>query len=71
MVEVESAAAHYLLPALEGMLTDRQCTQFEELGFVRIPGAFSTNDAAAKRAVAWRELRRKYADRARWIVPIE
>jgi hypothetical protein len=33
-------------------------SQFEELGWVRVPGAFSAEDAAAMRAVTWRALER-------------
>jgi hypothetical protein len=55
---------------LERMLTDRQRAEFDDLGFVRIPDAFSADDAAAMRTVAWRELGHRYGiredDRATW-----
>jgi hypothetical protein len=45
---------------------------FDDLGFVRIPGAFSVEDAAAMRAVLWRELHQNYGiledDRTTWTV---
>jgi Phytanoyl-CoA dioxygenase (PhyH) len=57
---------------LERMLTGRQHADFDDLGFLRVSGAFSTDDAATMRAVAWREMDRKYgireADRATWTV---
>jgi hypothetical protein len=57
---------------LERMLSVRQCAEFDDLGFVRIVGAFSDDDAAAMRAVAWTEMSRKYGiredDSATWTV---
>lgn len=54
------------------MLTERQRAEFDDLGFVSLPGAFGVDDAAAMRAVAWRELTRKYGirenDSATWTV---
>jgi len=54
------------------MLTERQRAEFDDLGFVSLPGAFGIDDAAAMRAVAWRELGRKYGirenDSATWTV---
>jgi hypothetical protein len=57
---------------LERMLSVRQRDEFDDLGLFRISGAFSGDDAAAMRAVAWREMDRKYGiredERATWTV---
>jgi hypothetical protein len=54
------------------MLTGGQRADFDDLGLVRVRGAFGADDAARMRAVAWREMGRKYgireADRATWTV---
>jgi len=52
------------------MLTATQCAEFEERGFVRIPRAFSREQAAAMEERVWRWLERSYgvsrADPATW-----
>jgi hypothetical protein len=52
------------------MLTASQCAEFEERGFVRIPGAFSREQAAAMEARVWAWLERKFglsrSDPATW-----
>lgn len=54
------------------MLTADQRAEFEEKGFVRIPGAFSREQAAAMEARVWAWLERKYSvsrtDPATWTV---
>src|SRR5437764_4220946 len=42
------------------MLTTEQCTEFEDVGFVRLPGVFCEADAAPMREVLWRELTERY-----------
>jgi hypothetical protein len=52
------------------MLTASQRAEFEGKGFVRVPGAFSREQAAAMEARVWRWLERKYgvsqSDPATW-----
>jgi hypothetical protein len=54
------------------MLTADQRAEFDEKGFVRIPGAFSRDQAAAMEARVWAWLERRYAisrtDPASWNV---
>jgi hypothetical protein len=54
------------------VLTDGQRREFEDLGFVRLTGAFGAEDAARMRAVVWEELGRKYGirehDRTTWSI---
>jgi hypothetical protein len=54
------------------MWTAPQCAELEEKGFVRIPGAFSREQAAAMEERVWEWLERKYAlvrtDPATWTV---
>ncbi len=55
------------------MLTPEQRADFDELGFVRLPGAFSRADAAAMESRLWAALGAKYGarrdDSATWAVP--
>jgi hypothetical protein len=54
------------------ILTEHQRAEFDDLGLASLRGAFSVDDAAAMRAVAWREMGRKYGirenDTATWTV---
>ena len=43
------------------MLTASQCAEFEEKGFVRVPAAFTREEAAAMERRVWGWLERKYA----------
>jgi hypothetical protein len=56
------------------MLTDAQRLEFEERGFVRLPGAFSRADASAMLDRLWAVLGERYgarrADPGSWSVPI-
>jgi hypothetical protein len=55
---------------MECMLTDEELTTFQRDGIVKLPSAFSTEDAARMRDVLWYELAKLYGmereDRSTW-----
>jgi hypothetical protein len=45
---------------MDGVLTEAQRADFERDGIMRLPGAFSAEEAARMRDVVWAELQRRY-----------